>query len=215
MKFIFRLKPAGFFLLFLLLIIQNQKLYSQDINNNLSVPKLALKTNILYDGAMTPNIGLEIVFKNQWSINANWYFAHWENDRKHRYWDINAGMVEVRKWIGHRARMYQMQGHHLGLFFGVGNYDFERGHKGYQSKFSFVTGLNYGYSINLYRSLYLDFCLGVGYLGGRYKKYKPQEDKYCLIKSKMMHWVGPVNAEITIVWVFSDLFFKNRKGGTR
>ena len=216
MNFILRRKPIIIILLFFLINFTNDKLIAQNyIMDHVEVKKIAAKTNILYDGAMTPNIGIEVLFNEQWSIYANWYFAWWNNKEKHRYWDIYGGMLEVRKWLGKRALEHEMQGHHLGAFFSAGTYDFERGHKGYQSNFSFIVGINYGYEIRLYESLYLDFCLGIGYLGGRFKKYKPIDDKYCLIKSKFRNWFGPVNAEISLVWTFSDLFMDNKKGGAK
>ena len=73
MNFILRRKPIIIILLFFLINFTNDKLIAQNyIMDYVEVKKIAAKTNILYDGAMTPNIGIEVLFNEQWSINANW-----------------------------------------------------------------------------------------------------------------------------------------------
>ncbi len=181
--------------------------------DSFKIEQLALKSNLLVDGAMVPNIGVEFVFTNQWSANLNWYFAWWKNESKHRYWQVYAGEIEVRKWLGKRAKLYTLEGHHLGAYFMGGAYDFEWGKKGYKSDFSYNVGIAYGYGVKIAKQLYLDFGLGIGFIGGKYKKYEPQGDRFCLISKNRRRYFGPSKAEVSLVWAFGDLFLNRNKGG--
>lgn len=209
-----------FILLLFLLLTMHQLAVAQSVEtieiietSDAKVEQLAVKSNLLVDGAMVPNIGLEIVFVNQWSVNMNWYFAWWKNNSKHRYWQVYAGEVELRKWLGKRAKRFSLEGHHLGAYFMGGTYDFEWGYKGYRSNFSYNVGLAYGYGVKIAKSLYLDFGLGVGFIGGTYKKYIPEGNHYCVVKEKRRRYFGPSKAEISLVWAFGDLFLNKQKGG--
>ncbi|MEG1615811.1 MAG: DUF3575 domain-containing protein [Bacteroidales bacterium] len=173
-----------------------------------SIIQVAVKTNLAVDAAMIPNIGVELALRQQWSVNANWYFAWWQNNSRHRFWHFYGGEIETRKWLGKKAHSHILQGHHLGLYFLGGTYDFEWGHKGYMSDFSYSVGLSYGYAFNIARNLSLDFVLGVGYLGGNYRQYKPEAGKYCVLKDKNLNYFGPTKAEISLVWNIGDLFKK-------
>ena len=203
-----------FYILFIMACI-SEKLYSQEYGkNNTGISQLAIKTNLLYDGAMTPNIGIVAAFGDEWSLNADWIFAWWSNDNKHRYWRINAGELEVRRWLGNRTYDNVLLGQHVGYYFMGGMYDFERGHKGYQSSFTANTGFSYGYSVKIARSCYLDFTVGIGFLMGRRKKYKPVGNEYCRLTENALYWFGPTKAEISFVWCVGDLILKRRKVGS-
>lgn len=189
-----------------------QEIFIEQINSKPALlQQVALKTNLLVDGAMVPNIGLQLAFLNQWSADFNYYGAWWHNDSRHRYWQTYAGSVEVKKWLGKRAKTYFLEGHHLGLYFMAGSYDFEWGNKGMRSDFTFNVGLSYGYGVKIARSLYLDFAIGVGYLNGKQDKYRPQNDDYCVYNKKHLRFFGPTKAEVSLVWSIGDLLLKSRK----
>lgn len=178
------------------------------------IQQVALKTNILYDGAMVPNIGLELMFPQQWSLNASWNYAWWSNDTKHRYWRTYGGEIEARKWHGRIAQEYSLRGHHTGLFMMAGMYDFERGHAGYMNDLYFGIGVSYGYAVKIAHNLSLDFVVGVGYLCGTYYKYRPQDNEYCIMDRRNLSYFGPVKAEVSLVWIIDNVA-KRKKGGRR
>lgn len=64
--------------------------------------RMLLKTNMLYDAAAVPNIGIEAAFGNDWSVGVNWMHAWWSRNLTHRYWRVYGGDVELRWWIHHR-----------------------------------------------------------------------------------------------------------------
>lgn len=193
----------------LILLIGNSKaLKAQNIEYpGSSVKNLALKTNMLYDAALTPNIGLELFLDQQWSLSANWMYAWWSNSNKHRFWRIYGGELEMRKWLDPDKYNQHQTGNHIGLFFIGGTYDFEWGNKGYLSDLAYGVGASYGYSLKLNNRLNLDFVVGFGYLGGIYDEYKVIDDTYCLLKKKRLHYWGPLKAEISLVWKFGNLIF--------
>ncbi len=46
---------------------------------------MALKTNMLYDAALIPNIGAEFYIGKNWSVFGHWMYGWWGNDRAHFY----------------------------------------------------------------------------------------------------------------------------------
>ncbi|MGL4780024.1 MAG: DUF3575 domain-containing protein [Bacteroidales bacterium] len=174
---------------------------------------IAFKTNLMYDGAMVPNIGVEILFPQQWSLNASWNYAWWNNDSRHRYWRTYGGEIEARKWHGRIAQEHPLRGHHTGLFMMSGMYDFEWGHTGYMNDLYFGIGVSYGYAVKIAHNLSLDFAIGIGYLGGTYYKYIPQDAKYCMLDRRNLSYFGPIKAEMSLVWFISNS--RNHKKGGR
>ena len=176
---------------------------------------LAVKTNLLYDALAVPNIGVDLYLGKRWSLAANWMYAWWKSDRRHRYWRTYGGDIEGRYWLGRKAKEKPLQGHHIGLYAQLVTYDFEWGGRDYLGdKWSYGGGISYGYSHPIARRLNLDFTLGIGYLGGEYKEYLPIDNCYVWQVTKQRHWFGPTKAEISLVWLIGR-DNTNRKGGKR
>ena len=163
--------------------------------------RFALKTNMLYDLALVPNISLEYAITDHWSFAADWNYAWWSQDNRNRYWRTYGGDVEVRYYINNRNGRL-LTGHHFGAYAGILTYDVEWGGKGYMGeKWSKLFGVSYGYSAPISPRLHLDFELGIGYFGGDYYEYSPQVDKYYWEQTKKRNWFGPTRAEVTLVWM--------------
>lgn len=176
----------------------------------------ALKTNGLYDLALIPNIGVEVYVGQQWSVAANWMYAWWSNRGKNNFWRIYGGDVEVRRWFGKKAAEKPLQGHHLGVYGQLLTYDFELGDRGYMAdKWNYAFGVSYGYSLPIAKRLNLDFALGIGYWGGRYKEYLPVEGHYVWQSTKNRRWFGPTKAEVSLVWLLGHGNENKQKGGRR
>ena len=47
---------------------------------------VALKTNLLYDVLLVPNIGIEVSLGKQWTVAAEGMMEWWSKNRSHRYW---------------------------------------------------------------------------------------------------------------------------------
>lgn len=172
---------------------------------------MGIRTNLMYDLLMVPNLGMEFHLGKRFSLGANYCHAWWDNDVAHNYWRIYGGDVYFRKYFGGKKNWPSLSGHHLGLYGQAYSYDFELGAQGQMSDLTFGGGLEYGYTVPLCKSLALDFSLGCGYLTGEYKVYEPQDDCYVWKETRQRHYLGPTKAEISFVWLIGN----NKKGGRR
>ena len=64
---------------------------------------MALKTNLLYDVTLVPNIGAEFYLGRGWSLGGNWMYAWWNSNKRHNYWRLYGGELEIRKYFGRHA----------------------------------------------------------------------------------------------------------------
>ena len=175
----------------------------------------ALKSNLLYDALLVPNLSLEASIGSGWTLGAGGMFAWWSKDAKHRYWRIYGGDLEIRKYFGTLSKSKPLQGHHLGIYGDFLTYDFEFGAKGYQSKVTYAAGIKYGYSHPIANRLNLDFALGIGYLHSNYKTYVPRDGCYVYQETKKRKWLGPTQAEISLVWLLGKGNTNKKKGGKK
>lgn len=183
-----------------------------------------IRTNLLYDAAAIPNIGVEFYVGKGWTIGGNWQYGWWSKDSRHRYWRFYGGELNVRKWFGSRAAQKPLTGHHLGLYGEVATFDFEFGGKGHMGgipggtlweRCNYGGGLEYGYSLPIADRLNIDFSVGLGAFGGKLYEYVPGDNNnYYWTKTKNYVWFGPTKAEISLVWLLG-CNNKNVKGYTR
>ncbi len=131
-----------------------------------------ISTNMLYDAAAIPNIGVEFYLGRSWSIGANWMYAWWKTDRSHWYWRTYGGDIYVRRWFGKASKEKPLTGHHAGIYAQTLTFDFETGGRGYiggepggslWDRAMWGGGVEYGYSLPIARRLNLDFTIGIGY----------------------------------------------------
>ena len=168
----------------------------------------ALKSNLLYDAALLPNLSAEIYLGKQWSLVAEANWSWWkvgssvQNQWYHR---IQVAGIELRHWF---KSPNPLHGHALGAYGMMGDYDIRFFPKseisiGELSYGSWSTGLSYAYSFPIARSFNLEFGLAAGYVGGRYYKYD-----YSMAYE---HWrrqtvynrsyIGPTRVGISLVWL--------------
>lgn len=171
---------------------------------------MAVKTNMLYDAALLPNIGAEFYVGKNWSVFGDWMYGWWDKDSSHYYWRAYGGSLGLRRWFGTEAERKPLTGHHLGAFGGIVTFDFELGGKGYMGgiphgtlwdRCCWLTGIEYGYSLPATRRLNIDFSLALGYLHGKLVHYVPNRNFYQWQKTSNLNWVGPVKIEIALVWL--------------
>lgn len=164
---------------------------------------IAVKTNLLYDAALIPNIGLEVYLGRGWSLEGEYNYAWWKKESSQKRYRVAAGGIELRKWFGSKHNT-PLTGHFIGAYGMFGEYDMKLGSKGYQSdEYAYSAGLTYGYSKPIGRRLNLEFSLGAGYMGGDYLKYAYNEvdDCYYPLKSDKRNYFGLTKAEISLVWL--------------
>lgn len=183
-----------------------------------------IRTNMLYDAALVPNIGVDFYLGKNFSVGGNWMYAWWSKDSAHRFWRLYGGDINARWWFGPDARRKPLTGHHLGVYAQMLTYDFEFGNKGYMGglpggsiwdRANWGAGVEYGFSLPVARRINIDFSLGIGYLGGKALDYWVIDGHYVWQSTKKRHWFGPTKAEISLVWLIGNGNYnsKNEKGG--
>lgn len=176
-------------------------------------PFLALKTNLLFDVALAPNIELELPLGKRWSLNAEWMFPWWLT-KNHKYcFQLLSGGLEGRYWLGERTDRRLLTGHFLGLYAGGGKYDLQWKDNGYQGEFYIASGVSYGYVLPVARRLNLELSIGVGLLRTNYEHYHAINDYRTLLwqNNGTYTWFGPTKAKISLVWLLGG----KEKGGER
>jgi hypothetical protein len=171
---------------------------------------------LLYDAAAIPNIGVEYDLGHRWSVGGNWMYAWWKCDGKHRYWRTYGGDVHLQRWLAPKRSTRPFTGHHLGFYGQIFTYDFEWGGKGYLGdRWSYGGGLEYGCAWRIGKQLNLDASLRLGYIGGEYKEYTPQDKHYLWQSTKQRHYWGPTQLQFSLVWLLDKhpSWKRHRKGG--
>ena len=129
-------------------------------------------------------------------------YSWWSKPRGNFFWRTYGGDVEIRRWVGRAAHENPLTGHHVGLYGQMTTYDFAVSRNGsLADRWSWGAGISYGYSHPVGRRLNLDFTIGVGYFGGKYKKYRHIDDCYVWQSTHRLRWFGPTKAEISLVWL--------------
>lgn len=174
--------------------------------------RFAIRSNLLFDLILSPNIGVEFPVGKHVSILANhnfpWYT--WNNDR-FAYQLMNTS-IEGRFWLGDRTKRSVLTGGYVGLYGAVGKGDLEYSSAGYQVPSAWHAGVTGGWSLPLGKNdnWRLDFGLGLGFAPIAYDYYERSETSGKLIykSSGKRNWIGPTNIRCSIVWILP----MNKKG---
>lgn len=182
-------------------------------------PLFAIKTNLLFDLAMAPNIEVEIPLgkDNRWSVNAEWMFPWWLFEGDKYCFQILSGGVEGRYWLGNRSKHRALTGHFVGFYAGAGKYDLQWDRDGYQGEFYIASGISYGYALPIARNLSLEFSIGIGLMRTSYEHYHTLDNYQTLLwqENGRYTWLGPTKAKISFVWLLGRKAKVQQKGGAR
>lgn len=172
---------------------------------------IALKTNLLYDAVLVPDLGLEINVFNNWTVYADLMYACWDIPSRHYYWDLFGAQCGARKYFGRVASQRSFSGHHAGIYGQALAYDLQAGHIGQQTPtINWGAGVEYGYSFPVTLGFNIDVELGLGYIGGKYYEYIVEDGHYTWRGTVKRAWMGPTKASVSLVWLI-----KSRKKSPR
>ena len=177
--------------------------------------RLSAKSNLLYDVALMPNIGIEVAVGKQLTIAASGTYGWLEGWPWHKNIRVVTGDIGVNYWFGKDTNQLMHRGFHIGPYAAVYRYDFLFGDEGQQAKANWGAGVALGYSVPVSPEISFDFSLGLGYVGGKYKEYDVVNDvfeRFVWKADKVRHYVGPTKLEVALVW---HLFGPKKKGGER
>lgn len=166
-------------------------------------PVLAIKSNLLFDLALTPNVEVELPIGSHFSLNAE-FMRGWFMKKRTFCWEIESYGLEGRYWFRGRKERPLLTGWFVGGFISSGYYDFQLDDiKGIQGEVKLLTGLSGGYSAKLSREFRLEFSAGVGYMINNYRRYTAINNHY-LLKDGDEHRLKailPAKAKISLVWL--------------
>lgn len=173
-----------------------------------------LKTNLLYDAFVVPNISAEMHLGRNWSAGLGYWYTWWKTNPCHRYWRSYGGEIDIRKYFGSQALKSHLTGHHLGAVSQMGMYDVEFGKRGNMSDFSYTIGAEYGYTFPISPRVSLDLGMALGYFGGTYKVYDPIDTHYVWQETRNRRYFGPVKADISLAFQIGKNY-RTEKGGMK
>ena len=163
---------------------------------------VSVKTNLLYDLLLVPNLGLEVNIYDNWTIYGDLMYAGWDMPKAHFYWDLYGAQFGARKYFGAHAAERSFTGHHVGIYGQALAYDLQAGNIGQQTyTINMGAGVEYGYSFPVALGFNIDVEIGLGYLNGKYFEYIVEEDHYTWRGTVHRSWFGPTKASVSLVWL--------------
>lgn len=165
----------------------------------------ALSTNLLMSGM---SVGIEFPIKDNWSIGLD-YFYPWILPKSNQWClETLGGFVEAKYWFPGKKyqwdRTHRLQGHAVGVYGGLGYYDFQKNADGLQGEFVDM-GVDYTFALPVAKGkLRMEFNIGVGLVRTWYRPYYMSSDYEDLIKEpgilyNTTNFFGPTKAGISLV----------------
>lgn len=170
--------------------------------------KVDIKTNILPDAALSPNLGVEFKLAKRWSLDLTGELNLWTiNDHKWKHW---LAQPEARYWFCEPFVKHFIGIHAIGGQFNAGNIknniDFlgtpfknlsDHRYEGWAAG----GGIAYGYALPLAKHFNMEFEIGIGYVYVKYKKFTCAECSHKLSEGHHNYY-GPTKAAINLVYIF-------------
>ncbi|MDE6555919.1 MAG: DUF3575 domain-containing protein [Duncaniella sp.] len=186
----------------LLLLIILAALASSEVR----AQEVALKTNLISDALLSPNVGFEVGLAPKWTFNASGQFNLWAvNHHKLMHWVVQP---EIRYWFCRRFQGHFLGVHALGGEYNVGNIkglpDFlgtpfsrlkDRRYEGW----GVGAGIAYGYDWAISRHWNIEAEIGLGWIYTRFDTYPCANCGTRLAKDRHHNYYGPTKAAINLV----------------
>lgn len=157
---------------------------------------VALKTNLLFAGALVANLGVEVQLHRHWSIDLPVYYSPYDITPKRKL-RLLATQPELRYWFSEAMRGLYIGVHATVAGFNVAVND----HARYQDPEHALwgTGLGLGWATHLDRKRHwgLELNLGAGMARYKYEKFRNFQNGP-LVQEGSGTWWGPTRAGITI-----------------
>ena len=157
-------------------------------------PKLALKTNLLYDAMLIPNIGIEWGIWKGLALNFEYMHNIWLRNNKKHWYKYHAAELGVKYYMNKESKPFE--GHHVGLSAQMLTFDVT----GILAEPWAIAGIaSYGYALPITSSLNIDFEIGLGIMRGDIHKYNVDEG--CRVWEKTNKFGFLPKAGITLQWL--------------
>lgn len=177
---------------------------------SINAQKVALKSNLLADGFLNPNLGIEAGIAPKWTLDVSGQFNLWtlSHDRRWKHWAVQP---EARYWFCDR-----FAGHFVGLHlhggqYNIGGIDGKINLLGtdarklkdtrYQGWFA-GAGIAYGYAWILGRHWNIEAEIGLGYSYTRYDRFQCEGCGRKIETDRSHNYFGLTKTAINIVYLF-------------
>lgn len=166
---------------------------------------LKIKTNILYDILLLPNLSLEVPIMDRWSVGVELMSSWWLNKANTQCMQTEYLGLQGRYYWSRFSNERANTGWYAGIFGGFGRYDLQlHKSKGVQSDKLYTVSASIGYSWAISKCMNLEFEAGAGFLQTDYIKYVIRADKLIQDGNRMRYTAFiPTKAGINIVWIIS------------
>ena len=176
---------------------------------SLKAQDFALKSNILSDAALTPNLGLEVGLAPKWTLDVSGQINAWPvKDRRWKHWLVQP---EARYWFCRRFAGHFLGFHALGGQFNFGNWkhgfdflgtDFSKLKDMRYQGWGAGAGVAYGYAWPVHPHWNIEAEIGLGWIYTRYDSYPCSECGSKVADNKAHNYVGPTKLALNIVYIF-------------
>lgn len=168
------------------------------------LPKVAVKTNLLYAATTSLNLGVEFALAHKWTLDITAGLNPWNLQKDKggiRHWLVQP---EVRYWFCNRFERHFIGLHGIYGEYQIQNIDlhpFGKDLRGIRyDGWGVGGGISYGYHLPMGLRWAWEFTVGAGYIYLNYDKYNCGEcDK--LLKSNDKHYFGPTKAGISLIFM--------------
>ncbi|MCH5228415.1 MAG: DUF3575 domain-containing protein [Muribaculaceae bacterium] len=170
---------------------------------------VGIKTNLIPDAALSPNLGVEVGLAQHWSVDFTGELNLWPI-KKH-YWKHWLVQPEVRYWLCDKFAGHFFGLHVIGGQFNVGN--IKNGITFLGSKLSNLShyryqgwgagaGIAYGYDWILGKHWNLEAEIGIGWIYTRFDQYSCATCGKKLDTGKTHNYVGPTKLSLALEYIF-------------
>lgn len=175
-----------------------------------SAQDIAVKSNLLSDALLNPNVGVEIGLAPRWTLDVTGQLNAWDlsHDRRWKHWALQP---EARYWFCDRFGGHFVGLHAHGGQFNIGGFNGRLNLFGtdarkladtrYQGWFV-GAGVAYGYAWVIGRHWNLEGEIGLGYSYTRYDRFRCAGCGKKTETGRSHHYVGPTKAAINLVYLF-------------
>ncbi|MCH5237743.1 MAG: DUF3575 domain-containing protein [Muribaculaceae bacterium] len=175
----------------------------------LKAQTVGIKTNLLYDATLSPNLGVEFKMAPKWTFDISGNINAWNiNEHRWRHW---LAQPEARLWICEAFQGSFFGLHALGGQYNVGN--IKNNIKFLGSDFSQLSdfryqgwyvgaGIAYGYAWMLGKHWNLEAEIGIGYIYTRFDKFPCTECGTKIEHDKPHNYYGPTKLNLAIEYLF-------------
>jgi hypothetical protein len=165
--------------------------------------KVAIKNNLLYDAAATPNLSIELAMGERTTLDlgAGYNPFEFRNDMQWKHW---LAQPEFRWWFCERFNGAFVGVHALGGEYSFAKFDLPLGvfsdlpHYRYEGWYA-GGGVTLGWQWILGKHFSLEAALGVGYVRVQYDKYNCAECE-SKVDDGFKNYFGPTKAALSLVF---------------